>query len=331
MQVVKLRFIAGSGRSGTTWVQDALASANRLRPIFEPLHPYVSDMGNRYAHRALTRNDENPELDRFLRDVCAGRSNRFWTQYRQQARWLFPPPAEFQSYNDLGRVWRHWRKFFRDVPRLMFAPSGREPIIKCIRANLMLGWLSARCGYRIVLIVRHPGAVIESELRGSWNARVALDRFRNDDKLHEITGGRYRSLLDRNPTSVEALATRWIIENQWVVEQAPANGVAVVYYERLKAFPHREWQVITHALELEHAPTPRIVARPSQQSSPTRSTATSAVSEGPRWQRILSREQIERIQGTLDLARCDLYSMSDPEPRSPTLRMAGEARNRQAP
>jgi len=37
-----MKLIAGSGRSGTTWVLDALADANDLRPVFEPLHPMVS-------------------------------------------------------------------------------------------------------------------------------------------------------------------------------------------------------------------------------------------------------------------------------------------------
>ena len=34
-----LLIIAGSGRSGTTWVLDAVAEANQLRTKFEPLGP----------------------------------------------------------------------------------------------------------------------------------------------------------------------------------------------------------------------------------------------------------------------------------------------------
>ena len=310
-----MRLIAGSGRSGTTWVQDALATANRLRPVFEPLHPYVSELGDRYAHRALAADESHIELRQFLEDVCAGRCNLLWTKYRQQARWLFPPPTEFRSKSDAGQVYRHWAKFLREFPKLTIAGWRRVPLMKCIRANLMLGWLSRQCDFRIVLIVRHPGAVIESELRGRWNAKFALDRFRRDVKLHDLTDGRYRRLLERRLSPLEALATRWLIENQWVIERAQSNLVTVVFYEQLKASPDREWLRICQSLDLPRTPAAAILARPSQQSSPGRSAATVGAKDVPRWQRALSQEQVATIQGVLDEAQCTLYHMNDPLPR----------------
>ena len=89
-----MKLIAGSGRSGTTWVLDSLAKANGLRPVFEPLHPHVSEVGNRYAHRALRASDPCPDLEQFFSEVVAGRALPLWTQYRRQIRWLLPPPAE---------------------------------------------------------------------------------------------------------------------------------------------------------------------------------------------------------------------------------------------
>lgn len=310
-----MRLIAGSGRSGTTWVLDAMATANGLRPIFEPLHPHVSPIGNRYAHRALAAGDDHPELVQFLSEVCAGRRIRLWSKYRRQGRWLFPPPAVFSTISDAGRLWRRWRKFLKEAPRLAMEARRRDPLVKCIRANLMLDWLSRQFDCRIVLVVRHPGAVIESEMRGSWKAEFTLDRYRGDTRLHEITSDRYRALLERPLTPIEALATRWVIENQWVIEQAAANGVTIVCYERLMSSPDEEWQRICRALQLPSAPAPAVLARPSQQSAPNRSAATVEASEEPRWLRVLSREQVESIQGILDQARFDLYAMSGPEPR----------------
>jgi hypothetical protein len=46
-----IRIIAGSGRSGTTWVLDALAEANALRPVFEPLHPLAIPQARPFAYR----------------------------------------------------------------------------------------------------------------------------------------------------------------------------------------------------------------------------------------------------------------------------------------
>ena len=310
-----MRLIAGSGRSGTTWVQDALAEANGLRPVFEPLHPYVSTTGSRYAHRALSAEDDQPELAGFLSKVCDGRRIRLWTKYRQQKRWLFPPFEEFRSIEDAALLYRRWRKFLREAPKLAVAARRNEPLIKCIRANLMLGWLSKRLNCRTVLIVRHPGAVIESELRGSWKPEFALERFKGDARLHEITNNRYRQLLSRSLVRAEALAARWVIENQWVIEQAKANGVTIVFYERLTASPESEWPRICRALDLDIVPAAEIFSRPSQQSAPKRSAVKSNPDGTPRWQRVLSHDQLAEIQGILNDVEFELYSMGEPEPR----------------
>lgn len=310
------RLIAGSGRSGTTWVLDALADANECRPVFEPLHPYLSAIGRQYAHRAIAAGEEHPELVQFLSEIAAGRGLTLWTRYRRQWRWLLPPPANFATRRDAGRVWRHWGKLLREAPHLTAASWRREPIVKCIRANLMLDWLARGEGWRVVLIVRHPGAVIESELRGSWNADFALDRFRADAKLHELTGGRYLRLLERQKTPVEALAARWVIENQWVVERAKTSGVTVIHYEDLRESPLPCWNLLVSALELQRVPDDSLVAKPSQQSAPG-DCKSRAVAPPSRWQSALTDEQTGSIQRVLDEVECGIYSMSSVGPALP--------------
>jgi hypothetical protein len=309
-------------------VQDALAAANGLRPVFEPLHPYVSEIGNRYAHHALAPGDDVPELTTFLEEVCAGRRAPLWTKYRRQMRWLVPPPKDFSTRQDAGRVLRSWTRLGRDLPSLIAAARRQDPIVKCIRANLMAGWLANTCGWKVALVVRHPAAVIESELRGAWNATFALDRFRRDATLDRLTGGRYRGLLDRKLKPVEALAVRWVIENQWVVEAAAGNGITVVYYELLRATPEREWGRICAALGLSAMPQSNILRKPSQQSSPTKSGARAAELHNPRWTRALSAEQQATIADVLDEAGVTLYSMNspDPEPRAEEPGQASDGR-----
>ena len=310
-----MRLIAGSGRSGTTWVQDALADANDLRPVFEPLHPWVSELGVKYSHKALSAAEEHPDLCQFIADVCAGRRNRLWTTYRRQYRLLFPPPAKLASRDGLAITYRLWMKFLKEFPQLHAASRRSVPLVKDIRANLMLGWLARKCDCRTVLILRHPGAVLESEMRGRWSAGSVLDRFRSDARLHELTGGRYRKLLTRELSPVEALATRWVIENQWPVERASIDGVTVVHYERLKTSPETEWARMCRALELANVPSDAARARPSQQSAREGSAATQSSTRQPGWMERLTKEQIERIQDVLDEVGFTLYTMDYPEPR----------------
>jgi hypothetical protein len=310
-----MRLIAGSGRSGTTWVQDALADANDLRPIFEPLHPWVSELGVKYSHKALSADEEHPDLRQFMADVSAGRRNRLWTRYRRQSRLLFPPAGKLASREGLAGLYRYWEKFLREFPDLRAASRRPAPLFKDIRANLMLGWLARHCDCRTVLILRHPGAVLESEMRGGWNAGSVLDRFRRDPRLHALTGGRYRALLARELSPVEALATRWVIENQWPVERATDDGVTVVHYEHLKSTPETEWPRMCRALELTNVPSEAVRARPSQQSATEGSAASQSSTRQPGWMKRLTEEQIAHIQGVLDEVGFTLYTMDAPEPK----------------
>jgi hypothetical protein len=319
-----MKLIAGSGRSGTTWVLDSLAKTNGLRPVFEPLHPHVSEVGNRYAHRALRASDSCPDLEQFFAEVVAGRALPLWTRYRRQIRWLLPPPAEFSTWQDAGRTVRRWGKLFRDLPELFIAARRKHPLVKCIRANLMLDWLVRSQGCLVVLIVRHPAAVIESELRASWNSDFALDRFSKNKTLHELTSGRYLPLLGRKLSAVEGLAARWVIENQWVVEQSAQIGVSVVHYEQLRSSPDSTWPIVIQALGIERAPSPALLDVPSQQSSP-RSANAEPLSRRTRWLRTLSTAQLAEIQGVLDCVECDMYSIAGPEPRATSRAVARAA------
>ena len=318
----QLKLIAGSGRSGTTWVLDALAEANRLRPVFEPLHPHASKIGQTYAHRVLAPDAFHPELQEFFKDIAAGHRVRLWTRYRCQASWLLPRKTELSTIKGAARLGRRWGKFLKEMPGLALMTSNADPLIKCIWSNLMLGWITQQCNGRVVLLVRHPGAVIESELRSDWNANFVLDRFRRDSMLHVLTAGRYQELLDRSLSPLEALAARWLIENQWVIEHAPANGVTVVSYERLRSSPEITWEQIRVALDLRLAPDSSILAKPSQQSAREKSDAFGGAMGQPRWQRVLTSDQKGQIQRVLDQASCDLYSMSDAEPRNDANRFA---------
>lgn len=310
-----LRFIAGSGRSGTTWVQDALATANGLRPVFEPLNPFASQPGWLYAHRALSADDAHPDLKCFLDEVLAGRRARLWTKYRRQWRWFLPRSQELRLGYKGPNVLNRWARFVREVPELAHMAAMKAPLVKCIWSNLMLGWLVRNYDCRLVLIVRHPGAVIESELRNNWNAQFAVERFRRDARFHELTDGRYRTLLEKDLSPIEGLAVRWLVENQWNIEQAARLPLAVVHYEHLSSGPGGDWKRICDALDLKNVPDDRTIRKPSQQSA-RREFVDTSLQARPQWQSSLSAEQKGRIQSVLDAGCFDLYTMDVARPRS---------------
>ena len=320
--MTELRLIAGSGRSGTTWVLDAIASANGLRPVFEPLNPFASEMGHRYAHQALGRDDSHEDLKVFLESVFAGRELRLWTKYRRHRRLLIPSSVELRDASGLPRMLRGWVKFLKETPGLAKMATFRDPLVKCIWSNLMLGWIVRQFDCRLVFLVRHPGAVIESELRNNWNATFALEQFRSSSRFQALTKGRYQTLLNQELTPIEGLAARWLIENQWVVEQAPSIGAEVVFYEHLKLQPVTEWERVRRALDVRHVPSVAILAKPSQQSAPHGSAAAARITGNPRWLAALTGTQSMQIQSILGRGKFDLYSMEAEEPRIPSANAA---------
>lgn len=313
--MTELRLIAGSGRSGTTWVLDAIASANGLRPVFEPLNPYASDMGRRYAHRALGCEDTHDDLRVFLESVMAGRQVRLWTQYRRQKKLLFPGSLRHRDAVGIPRILRAWVRFLKEAPGLARMASRCVPIVKCIWSNLMLGWMTRQFDCRVVFLIRHPGAVIESELRNHWDASFVLDRFRKDPRFQELTRGRYREFLNQDLSPIESLAVQWLIENQWVVEQAPSIGAEVVFYEHLKSSPAVSWDRLRRALDVPRVPSEAMLVRPSQQSAPSGSAAAAPAEASPRWFAALTQDEKARIQSILDRGSFSLYAMDAGAPR----------------
>ena len=140
------RIILGSGRSGTTWVQDCLADANELRPIFEPLHEAESDIGRRYAYAILRPGDREEVLEHFFMRLAAGQQYSRWIDYRGRNDLLFPALSKLMTIHGLKSWTRLWRRHLRDRSQLRASVQRKETLIKCIRANLMAGWFAKELG-----------------------------------------------------------------------------------------------------------------------------------------------------------------------------------------
>ena len=132
--------IAGSPRSGTTWLAELLNTIPRSAILWEPLFldadPQLPKIG--FGWRTYVPPDrDRPEMEAYLRRVLTGRVLNPWTLQRTSLR-------------DVYRV-KRW-------------------IVKFVRANMLLPWLTLRFPTRRpLLLVRHPCAVVASQIRnGAW-------------------------------------------------------------------------------------------------------------------------------------------------------------------
>ena len=312
-----VRVIAGSGRSGTTWVLDAVAHANRLRPVFEPLHPYAVPAAASYAYRYLPEDTEVPTLKAFLSQVFGGDFRSVWTDYRVRPDRLRLKRDVFFSIAGIKQYRRRWSKLIRNYREYRTVVARREVLVKFIRANLMLGWLRRTFDARIVFLLRHPAAVVESQLRlggDDWEPYEHLARYRGDAEFQRSSVGRYDTLLEADLSPAEALTTIWCIENQHPLEQAERTGYEVVFYEHLIEEPEREWCRVVRALGLSGLPDAGLLTKPSQQASREWRTQR-LTNDYRRWMDRISPPVSAEIDSVLRRLGVSVYAVGDPLPR----------------
>ncbi|MPY87958.1 MAG: glycosyltransferase [Luteitalea sp.] len=201
-------FIAGMGRSGTTWVANIVNYDNGYRDVFEPFLPAEVPEAQIFGYHEYRRAHERlPAKEEVVRRILSGRIGCPWT-------------------DKFNRRLISWRR-----------------IVKDIRCNLMLGWLrQVRPGMPIILVARHPLGVIRSWLKLGWGTalgggtdvdhilsqRPLLEDFPKVDEL--------LSAIDRTDT-FESTAFLWCVLNMVPLVQLQDSRALIVRYEDLLRDP----------------------------------------------------------------------------------------------
>jgi hypothetical protein len=201
-------FIAGMGRSGTTWVAHIVNYDQSYRDIFEPFLPAEVPAAQTFGYHEYRRSGDNDsEKEEAARRILSGRVGCPWTD----------------KFN-----------------RRRFA---RRRIVKDIRCNLMLGWLRRVCpGMPIVLVVRHPLGVIRSWSKLGWGTAVGggtdvdhilpQERLLDDfPKIEELS-----KAIDRS-NAFESTAFLWCVLHMVPLAQLQDSRALVVRYEDLLSDP----------------------------------------------------------------------------------------------
>lgn len=217
---ISTTWLSGSGRSGTTWLGQVLAANPGSAFLYEPLHSWFASFPEDLSP-AITDASDRPY-------IRVGSSNPSWTRYI--ARVL--EGRGFTRRTLLSGVPARQR------PRAIWrALAGNRLVIKEIRSNLMLDWLTSTFGVRVILITRHPCAVVASQAARNWGTkRNVLDSFFSQPEFVEdhLRGDLHHLNRDNLDTGLKRLAARWAIENRVALETARNNDMVLpVAYERL--------------------------------------------------------------------------------------------------
>src|SRR5579872_2192448 len=229
-------FLAGSGRGGTTWVAELINFDNSYRLMFEPLHQTRVPIAAPFQARQYLRpDDDNPTFLKPMATIVSGRLRNGWTD----------------RYNH--------RRFVR------------QRLIKEIRANLLLRWLHSHFpGMPIVLLLRHPCAVVSSRLRLGWG--YGVETFLRQEQLVSDFLEPFRHDMENARTPFEIHLFHWCVETFVPLKQFTSEQIHLAFYENFCAEPRAEIARLFAFLGKPENDRALIAAKkPSSQTNRTRS------------------------------------------------------------
>lgn len=279
---------AGIGRSGTTWLGDLLNVDGARRVLFEPLHP---DKGLPLAQSLPNNRYVPPDADDLtlrdaIADILSGGQHNAWTdQYEDR-------PAD---------------------------QDPRPPLVKAIRLNLLLPWLHRQFPEMpMVYILRHPGAVIGSQMRMNWgDGSVLQARLLSQAPLAE---GTLKPVLPLVRHADDEFARRLAIwcAVQFVLRHELPDSVPVVRYEDLVLQPGQTLPPLYERLSLpyDEAAVMQAVGTPSATTWSGATPPEAAIRRLDKWREGFSAQQLDAMDRTLACFGLDgLYHSQQTAPR----------------
>ena len=276
----KTVLVAGSGRSGTTWIGDIANFRNTYRVMFEPFRQDRVDLARNFQLRQyIDPDDESPRFLSAARRIVTGNVRDSWIDSRNT--------------------------------RILTTAR----LIKDVRVNLMLKWLRRRFPMMpIVLVLRHPCAVARSRVAAGWQPQLEVLLKQEPlvrDHLHP-----YVSEIRAAKPGFDSFIFEWCVEHMVALRQLDRGDVFMCFYEDFCVYPEREIRALLCFLGQPYdANALHLSRRPSAVSR-----SESAIMQGEDlvegWRKRTSRAELDRANEILEMFELDrVYPGSMPDRR----------------
>ena len=293
--------IAGTPRSGTTWLMEVLSAIPGYTYLYEPINPiwFPKIRGVGFQSRTYLPPDIDwPEGKEYLEKTFTGRV------------FSLIPPIKFKAQPIMHRI------------------LGNKLIVKFVRINRLLPWIAKRFDLRcMIFIIRHPCAVIASQLKTGFygyfsdsppyhktspNLKNLLDETAKIDILDEEVYKRLKNIK----TQEEMLAALWCLDNYIPLSQPKPYPWTTIAYEKLVKEEKKE--VINLFNKIGEKNIPQSVFKSLKEPSmltlgSDRKVISNTEKQLSKWKKMLSEKQVERILKIVSDFGLDFYN-EDIEP-----------------
>ncbi len=299
--------IAGTPRSGSTWLLEVLRNIQGYKALNEPLRPRYTGNGSGFGHRTfIGPSDVAPVQKAYLKKVCAGR-------FGFRHAWIF------RSATPPGILVEH--------------ATRRKLVVKFCRINRMLQWFARSFEVKgIVFLIRHPCAVVSSMLgHGAWEnglKKIGIPDYPLDiSSLPAPARDLFAPLRDSVETLEEALALMWCIDNYLPLFYYDEHPWIMLPYERMVTRGKEELERIGCSLGFSiNYEMVEALERPS--ISVKGKLGKDPGTQLTKWKRKLTGGQIDRIMRLVDAANLSPIYGYDPEPNYEELNCLQDRRYR---
>lgn len=259
-------FVAGTARSGTTWLGDVIASQGSARLMFEPFQSEQVRAFRQFSYFHYMRpTEDNDDLLAYCQDVLSGNIRNSW----------------------IDRQVESLRPQFR--------------VIKEIRANLFLKWLHDRFPeLPILFMIRHPCAVVLSRMKLDWATDGDIHSFLMQPELVDDFLIEKLDIIQRATSAVEKHAIIWCISNMVPLRQFDRDELPLVFYEDLCLQPELEIPRIFEIIGRSYKGSIlEFVGRPSTTSRPFSAVVTGD-DRVSGWKNELATKQIDEVLAVVE-------------------------------
>lgn len=198
-------FLAGSGRSGTTWIQENLNYDNQFRIMFEPFYPYQVKQLKGWNNRQYIRFESSDKHQlKIAEKILSGKIRHEWIDRQNNRNGIF-----------------------------------KKRILKDIRSNLLIKWVKEHFSeIPIIFLMRHPCAVANSKMKLNWNNQLE-DVLMQQDLMDDFLNP-FKKIINTAKDVYDKHLILWCIENYVPLKQFKDGEMLIVLYENVCMNPIHE-------------------------------------------------------------------------------------------